>query len=337
VGAERTEKAQESLLARLITGELCPWSRLVVALLLLTAPLVLARLDGVWDGFLSQGYWRISLLPTGVIVYILVASRILARGDFRVVEAFRPLALMERDAFEALVNQASQLGGRWEILASGVGGAFGLLVGRSWLPDRELLFLATYLTVAAGLMFGLLGWVIYASVVSTRLSARLHRQPLRIDIFDITPFEPIGRQSLAIALVFVGGIALSTVLGGGWGGLYVWQNWVVYPLLAVVPILVFFLNMRDTHRLLAAEKKAELEAVREKIVSASRTLMERMAAEESTGTLGAEINALAVYEERVQAARTWPYDTSMLRTLFVSVVVPGGAALASFLSDVLLR
>jgi hypothetical protein len=337
VGTERTEKAQESLMARLITGEMCPWSRLVAALLLLTAPLVFAVLDGVWDSFFTQGYWRIALLPTGIIVYILVASRVLARGDVRVVEAFRPLVLMEHDAFDKLVNEASQLGARWEILAFGVGGAFGLLVGRSWLPDRELLFLGAYLTVAAGLMFGLLGWVIYASLVSTRLSSRLHRQPLRIDIFDITPFEPIGRQSLAIALVFVGGIALSTVLGGGWGSLYVWQNWVVYPLLAVVPILVFFLNMRDTHRLLAAEKKAELEAVREKIVSASRALMERMAGEESTGTLGAEINALAAYEERVQAARTWPYDTSMLRTLFASVVVPGGAALASFLSDVLWR
>jgi hypothetical protein len=337
VGTERTERVQESLLARLITGEMCPWSRLVAALLLLAAPLVLARLDGVWDGFFIQGYWRISLLPTGVIVYILVASRILAGGDIRVVEALRPLVLMERDAFDALVNDASQLAARWEILAFGAGGAFGLLVGRSWLPDRELPFLAAYLTVAAGLMFGLLGWVIYASVVSTRLSSQLHRQPLRIDIFDITPFEPIGRQSLAIALVFVGGIALSTVLGGGWGSLYVWQNWVVYPLLAVVPILVFFLNMRDTHRLLAAEKKTELKAVQERIVLASRTLMERMAVGESTGTLGAEINALAAYEERVQAARTWPYDTSMLRTLFVSVVVPGGAALASFLSDVLWR
>jgi hypothetical protein len=330
----RAEKTQESLLARLVTGETYPWARLIAALLLLAAPVVLAVLDGVWEDFISHGYWRIALLPTGIVVYILVVSSILGRGDVRVVEAFRPLVLLDQEAFDALVNEASRLGGMWELLAFGIGAAFGLLLGRSWLPDRESLFLGAYLTVAAGIMFGLLGWVIYASVASTRLSAQLHRQPLTIDIFDIGPFEPIGRQSLAIALVFVGGIALSTMLGGGWSSLYAWQNWVVYPLLTVVPFLVFFLNMRDTHRLLAAEKERELRAVQEKIVSASRTLMERMDAGESTGTLGAEISALAAYESRVQAARTWPYNTSMLRTLFATIVVPGGAALARILSDV---
>lgn len=337
MGTERTEKTQESVLARLVTGETYPWARLIAALLLLAAPVALAVLDGVWEDFFSRGYWRIALLPSGVIVYILVVSRILGRGDVRVVEAFRPLVLLDQDAFDELVNEASRLGGMWEVLAFAVGGAFGLLLGRSWLPDRETLFLGAYLTVAAGLMFGLLGWVIYASVASTRLSTQLHRQPLTIDIFDIRPFEPIGRQSLAIALVFVGGIALSTVLGGGWGSLNAWQNWLVYALLTAVPFLVFFLNMRHTHRLLAAEKERELRAVQEKIVLASRTLMQRMVAGESTGTLGAEISALSAYESRLQATRTWPYNTSMLRTLFATIVLPGGAALARVLSDVLFR
>ena len=49
---------------------------------------------------------------------------------------------------------------------------------------------------------------------------------------------------------------------------------------------------------------------------------------ESTGSLGAEINALVAHEQRLEEARTWPYNTAMLRTLFVSVVIPGGAALA---------
>ena len=46
---------------------------------------------------------------------------------------------------------------------------------------------------------------------------------------------------------------------------------------------------------------------------------------------------LAAYEARVRAARTWPYNTAMLRTLFVSFVFPAGAAMAGFLSDVLFR
>ena len=137
--------------------------------------------------------------------------------------------------------------------------------------------------------------------------------------------------------MFVGGIALSIVLGGGLASFSTWQNWVVYPLLAVVPILVFFLNMRDTHRVLAAEKRRQLTAVQQRIVTASRELMRRIDAGERSGTLGGEISALIAYEERLQVARTWPYNTAMLRTLFVSIIVPGGAALSGLLLDLLIR
>ena len=42
-----------------------------------------------------------------------------------------------------------------------------------------------------------------------------------------------------------------------------------------------------------------------------------------------DISALIAYEERLQAARTWPYNTAMLRTLFFSIIVPAGLALAN--------
>lgn len=50
--------------------------------------------------------------------------------------------------------------------------------------------------------------------------------------------------------------------------------------------------------------------------------MERIAAGESTGSQGIEINALVAYEERVLRTRTWPYDTTMLRALFFSLIIP---------------
>jgi hypothetical protein len=177
-------------------------------------------------------------------------------------------------------------------------------------------------------MFGLLGWTIYVLMASTRLTAALHRPPLCIDIFDTSPFEPIGRQSLLSALVFVGGIVLGMIFGVGQGSIFAWQTWFMIFVLALVPVFVFFLNMRPTHRALAAEKGRELEAVGRNIRKACRTLMERVAADESTGSLGAEINALMAYEERLRTARTWPYDTAMARTLLFSVVIPGAASLA---------
>ena len=65
-------------------------------------------------------------------------------------------------------------------------------------------------------MYGLLAWTIYATLASTRLTNALLSQPLQIDPFDLSPFEPIGRQSLLNALVFVGGISLSLILISSW-------------------------------------------------------------------------------------------------------------------------
>jgi len=139
-----------------------------------------------------------------------------------------------------------------------------------------------------------------------------------------------------LILVFVGGIVLSMLFLLGQGS-FDWQNLLFAGILLLVPVLVFFLNMRDTHRVLAAEKERELEAVQQRILQACRTLMERMGADESSGTLAAEINALVAYEARLLEARTWPYNTAMLRTLFFSAVIPGGAALARVASEVLFK
>lgn len=52
---------------------------------------------------------------------------------------------------------------------------------------------------------------------------------------------------------------------------------------------------------------------------------------EDPGPLSQHILALAALEGRLQAARTWPYNTPMLRTLFVSVLAPGALLLARWL------
>ena len=335
MGTDTGEKPAASLFARLISRRRRLRITVGISLLLILAPIGVAYLDGVLDDFLSQGYWRLLLLPPAVITYILVVWPIMARMEAGVIEAFRSLVLMDDDSFDRLVNEASRINPIGEVIAFGVGAAFGLCDGRTWLPDDNVFWLKLYLPLSASLMFGLLGWTIYAAVAGTRLITELHRQPLRVDIFDIKPFEPIGRQSLIVALVFVGGTALSMVFGLRQGSIFAWQDWLIYALLALVAVLVFFLNMRDTHRVLAAEKKRELEAVQRNILLACRTLMKRIAANENTGTLAAEINVLIVYEERLRATRTWPYDTAMLRTLFFSIIIPGGLALAPFVFEML--
>jgi hypothetical protein len=332
---DSSEKPATSLWARVIGHRRRPWITLIIGLLLVLSPLVAAYVDGVLDDLLSDGSWRLSLSPAAVIVYILAVAPVVERAEAAVINAFRPLVLVDDRSFDRLVIEASRLSPLGEGVSFSLGAIFGLWMGNAWLYDSDAFWLRLIVLPSAAFMFGLLAWIIYGAVAGTRLIAELHRQPLRIDIFDTRPFRPVGRQSLIIALVFVGGIVLGMVFGLGRESILDWRNWILYLFLALVPVFVFFLNMRPTHRVLAAEKSRQLDAVQGQILRACRTLMARIEAAKSTGTLGAEINALVAYEERVQATSTWPYDTAMLRTLFFSVIIPGGAALARVVGELM--
>lgn len=336
MGTDSSERSDSSLWGRLVGRRRPLWMILGIGLLLILAPLVAAYLDGLLDEILSEGTWRLLLGPAVVILYILAVAPIVQRAEARVIDAFRPLVLIDDERFDRLVADAAHVNSLGEGISFFLGAVFGLWVGQSWLADTDAFWLKWVVIPSAGLMFGLLAWTIYVAAASTRINAELHRQPLHVDIFDTTSFWPVGRQSLIIALVFVGGIVLGMLSSIGEQSVRDWRNWLLYALLVLIAITLFFLNMRPTHRVLAAEKKRELDAVQRNLLQACRALVAHIDAGESTGTLGAEINALVAYEKRVQATSTWPYNTAMLRTLFFSVIFPVVAALVRILGDVLL-
>jgi hypothetical protein len=329
------EKPAASIWFRLIGRRRPLWITLGIGILLILAPLVAAYLDGLLDDLLSQGHWRLMIGPAVVIAYILIVAPFVEQAEAGVVDAFRPLVLIDDDSFDRLVVEASRVNPIGEGVAFGLGAVLGVWIGQSWLLDPDAFWLKLIVTPSVGLMFGLLVWTIYVALTGTRLNAELHRQPLRVDIFDTKPFWPVGRQSLIIALVFVGGMVLGMLSSFVEDSILDWRNWVLYSILALVAVLIFFLNMRPTHRVLAAEKKQVLGAVQDRILLACNALMARFDAEESAGTLGAEINALVAYEKRIQETSTWPYDTAMLRTLFFSVIFPAVAALARIVGEFL--
>ena len=262
------------------------------------------------------------LLPPVVIIYILVVAPLLARSDATVVSAFRPLVLVDDDTFNRLVQGASSIPPLGEGIAFALGALLGLWLGWPWGTTFHTPWLKVYAPLFLGLMLGLLGWTIYCSIVGTRLTAELHRQPLQVDILDLKPFHPVGRQSLAASLVFVGGILLGALLGLDVENIYAWQTWLFYLPLASVPVIVFFLNMRHTHRVLAAEKKRELATVQHRMELARQSMRQCIAHHDPLDATAAEFGALVAYEARVRAARTWPYNTSMLRTLFFTILIP---------------
>ena len=328
-------KTAPSIWFRLIGRRRPLWITLSIGLLLILAPLIAAHVDGLLDDLFGRGHWRLMLGPAVVIAYILVIAPFVEQAEAGVIQAFRPLILIKDEAFDQLIVNASRVNPIGEGVAFGLGAVLGVWIGQSWVLDADAFWLKLVLIPSIGLMFGLLLWTIYVALAGTRLNAALHRQPLRVDIFDTRPFWPVGRQSLIIALVFVGGMLLGMLGSFVEDSLLDWRNWLLYSLLALVAVLIFFLNMRPTHRVLAAEKKQALSAVQKRILLACRALMACLEAAEDAGTLGAEINALVAYEKRIQETSTWPYDTAMLRTLFFSVIFPAVAALARIVGEFL--
>jgi hypothetical protein len=155
------------------------------------------------------------------------------------------------------------------------------------------------------------------------VTAAILAAPLAVDPNDAGPFIAIGRQALLLALVFIGGITLSLISSAIEPGVFGQLGfWLVYVPIALAPVAVFFLAMRPTHRVLAGAKARELASVRAELRRAHLGLLARLAAEEDPSDFPALITSLAALEQRLEVARTWPYNTTMLRTLFVSVLAP---------------
>ena len=174
------------------------------------------------------------------------------------------------------------------------------------------------------LMYGLIAWVAHDSVKSTQTTIALLKQPLQVDPFDCRPFEPIGRQSILLALAFVGCLTLSLLFSGIQPSTLVNPvAWLLYVPAILTPVVLFFLPMYPAARAIARARDAELCTVRAHLFGLCRKL--RNVPDDGAGTtsLSAQISALAVHEQHLLEARTWPYETTALRRLFVSVLLPG--------------
>ena len=330
-------KKPASLFDRLITRPRPVWVILLVSLVLFGLPFAAAYLDGVLqEGFLN-GDWRLLLLYPSVIVYILMISPLMNRVSEEVIATFRSLVDMDDEAFDKLVYQASHPNPLYEWLAFAAGVGVGILNAQGSGFSEDIVWLKLYWYLSSALMYGILAWIIFVSFASTRLNRVMHSQPLHFDILEPTTFEAVGRQSLLLALVFIGGLSLSLVLAFRLEYLTQPVVWLFYLPFVLVSGLIFFLSMRPTHQAMAAEKKRQLEPVQRQIRSACRELVQRLDQEQDSASLPSEINALSLYEQRLQAARSWPYNTAMLRTLFFSVFFPLVTVVGRLLVEVFYR
>jgi hypothetical protein len=317
-----------SLFDRLFGRTFPVWAKVLVSLLLILSPFAAAYLDDALVDFLYEGHWRVFLLAPAIVVYIWLISPLMMHMESGVIRSMREVVELDEESYNKLVHEASQVNPMHEGVAIAVGIGLGILSALATDIDQQLFWLRGFWFLSTALMYGVLSWMIFLATASTRINNSLHRQPLRVDILNTSPFEVIGRQSLLLALVFIGGITISLILSFQDASITSIEFWLVYLILILITMTIFFLNMRPTHKVLQSEKNHELETLQEQINQSIRKMASRLKDEEEMGQISAQINALVIYEQRLLGAQTWPINTSILRTLVFSVFVP----LLSFLA-----
>jgi hypothetical protein len=141
-------------------------------------------------------------------------------------------------------------------------------------------------------------------------------------VFDLRPLEPIGRWSLGIALIFIGGSVLSLLFFPNLTPSV--EALVLYGILILNPVLVFFLNMLSTRQTIVAAKKRKLDIARDHRAAASQALEEQAATDQPGDTQAVldSIAAWATYEQHVKQVPEWPYTADIRRNLVLSTLLP---------------
>ena len=324
--------APTSILERLVTGaHRLPFAvKIALCVLFFSLPYVLAFFDGSLSRFLETGEWRFLLLEPVMVFYMLAIAPTVIRAERNVIDALRSISQLDDAEFDRIVASTTHIRPRSEALAILLGVLFEfMLFGPQSLSMSPSLF-RVYLFVANLVVFGLMGWLIFVSLAGNRCMAALHRQPLTVNIFDLTPFEPIGRQSLVICLAFIGGSIISLFFVFSPSGFLSFTNLVIYGTLSMVIILLFFVNLWRTHVVLARAKQNALSTAQQHISRIYQSLASTAVASADMSATSAEVNTWITLEHRLKLARTWPYNTEMLRTLFISAMVPLLLALVRF-------
>jgi hypothetical protein len=304
------------------------WRKGLLTLVLLGLPFGLAYLEGVFSTIVNRDTLRTPLFPNVTVLYIVVVAPWIWRAEKDVIEGLRPLVSAELDSRDALAHKVwwrSSLGD-WAALGAGILGGRLLFLSQ---PPPDLRFWAMrYWAAMVVIMYGALAWLIYAALGSARFTALLHRYVLHKDPFDLTPFEPVGRQGLILAMIFVGAITFSLLFLYTRTMFMNWRGILVYSILVLVTVSIFFTVMWPAHRILQRVKDQKLTGVQQLSGQTFRKLDTLAADGADTQPVATEVQAWLTLEQRLKQTRTWPYDTEMLRTLYISILTPLFVAIA---------
>jgi hypothetical protein len=299
------------------------WFAFLLTLVLVLFLVMAAFLDGQIDSLGGWDFWRQFIGAPVIVAYIFVIYPYMWRLGRNAMDTFRQL--QPTDNTENTHTIVCTPRRRWEWASIVAGVLFWVLLQQAWGWDWGVdgWWLYLYALVCFSILFGLLGWLIYVSIVESRNLNRLSRQKLDLDIFNTSALIPVARASLSTSFAFLGGISLSLIFQTV-DSLLVWSNIAIYAVLVAATLLIFFFSIWSTHRTMAMTKQDELSLARTELEKAIRRLKESSLVEQSQelSDLHSAVAAWGTYERHVREAREWPFNATILRRLAASTLIP---------------
>ena len=98
----------------------------------------------------------------------------------------------------------------------------------------------------------------------------------------------------------------------------------IYGTLTLVAILLFFLTMANTHRVMVEAKEQKLRLVRRNLSATFQQLQEQSEVGQlrNMEAYSDSITAWLAYEKRLEDAPEWPYTSDTVRNLLMSTLLP---------------
>jgi hypothetical protein len=287
---------------------------LLIALVMILLLALAAYAQGANGHGLRWALWLLGLNPV-MICYILLVHPLMRRRWQRAMQSLHALApRTDGDGQQVLISHR----GEWVTML--LGALVGLVLTRD-IPVEG--WLRLYSEATSALMFALLAGAIYGGLARSSHLAAHSRAGLELGVFDGHLLTPFAKWGQSLSLVFVGGISLS-LLFQSYESLRSTEGVIIYGSLVIVSLTLFFMSVWTIHVALAKAQKKELARVRRDL-TAAREALRRVHAGDPAGVLQDPYLPVAVcgmYERQVLDASTWPFNPTIVRQLFASVIAP---------------
>jgi len=270
-----------------------------------------------WSQF-QRTNLRLNFLIPVLVSYVFIIQPFIFKLRNKAIKAFNEISHIPDRDFANIITHAPSFNRTKESLAVGIGIIFGFVILPPW--EMGNISLNIYTTIITALFFGIIGWFIYSALAGTALFTGLQRKPMQMNLFDDSALHPVTNWSMGVSLSLIGFITLASFLIPP-ADLSGKETIITFGVITLVAILVFFLNLYVTHRVIRKAKKQELKMLRlnldKKYTSLKKGLNSKIRKIDNN-----TIQSLYTYERRIKEVPEWPYSIDVIRNLIISVLLP---------------